>query len=57
MIDDSIAEITAIKWQDLELLNPRNLGDDQGSGIKSVMYANWMRSLDDDSYHTSCTNC
>jgi hypothetical protein len=50
VIDKSIAEITAIKWQNLELLNPRNLGDDQGVGIKSITYANWMRSLDDDSY-------
>jgi hypothetical protein len=50
VIDKSIAEITAIKWQNLELMNPRSLGDDQGVGIKSVTYANWMRSLDDDSY-------
>ena len=49
-IDKIIAEITAIKWQNLELLNPRSLGDDQGVGIKSVTYANWMRSLDDDTY-------
>jgi hypothetical protein len=53
--DESIAEITAIKWQELELLNPRNLGDDQGAGINSVTYANWMRPLDGDSYYTSYT--
>ena len=36
VIDKSIAEITAIEWQNLELMNPRSLGDDQGVGIKSV---------------------
>ena len=53
VIDKSISEITAIKWQNLELLNHRSLGDDQGVGIKSVTYANWMRSLDDDSFMTT----
>jgi hypothetical protein len=39
MIDESIAKTTAINWQDLDLLNPRNLGGDQDTGIKSVTSA------------------
>ncbi len=55
MIDEGIAKITAVKWQDLELMNPRNLGDHQGAGIKSATYASWMRSLDVDNCYTSYT--
>lgn len=55
MIDDSIAQITDIKWQELESLNPRALSDDQGRGIKSITYAKWMRSLEVNNYNTTFT--
>jgi hypothetical protein len=48
MFDESIANLTVIKWRDPELLNTRNVGDGHGVGIKYVTYSNWMRSLDDD---------
>ena len=55
MIDDSIAQITDIKWQELESLNPRALSDDQGRGIKSITYAKWMRPLEGNNYNTTYT--
>ena len=40
MIDESIAQITDIKWQELESLNPRDLSDDQGRGINQSLMRN-----------------
>ena len=45
-IDKGISKITDIDWQSLSTLNPRNLGNNQGSGIKIITYANWMMSED-----------
>ncbi len=36
-------------------MNPRNLGDDQGDGMKYIMYATRMMS-EDSSFSTSYTN-
>ena len=45
-IDERISKITDIYWQSLSTLNPRNLGDNQGIGIKTITYANRMMSKD-----------
>ena len=45
-IDEGISKISDIDWQSLSTLNPRNLGDTQGIGIKTITYANWMMSED-----------
>ncbi len=37
-------------------MNPRDLSDDQGLGIKSITYAKWMRSLEVNNYNTTFTN-
>jgi len=38
-IDECISKITDIDRQSLSTVNPRNLGDNQGIDIKTIMYA------------------
>ncbi len=45
-IDRGISKITDIDWQYLSTINPRNLGDNQGDGIKPITYATWVMSED-----------
>ena len=45
-VDRGISKITDIDWQSLSTMNPRNFGDNQGDGIKSITFATWMMSED-----------
>ncbi len=54
-IDRGVSKITDIHWQSLSTMDPRNLGDDQGDGIKYITYATWVVS-EDSSFSASYTN-
>ena len=54
-IDRGISKIADIDWQSRSTMNPRNLGDKQVDGIKSITNATWM-IFDNSSFSASCTN-